>query len=343
MFFSPRISTRELAQLCHRLAISVDAGIDARKIWSREAEQAQGPAKSRFELISQAVNQGESLQDALSRTGEFFPVLFRELVAVGEYSGGLDKVFAQLAENYEYRLKLRRQFLGAITWPLVELGLAVLVIGVFIWFAGMIRDMTNSDFDPLGMGLYGGRGVIIYVVFIFAVVVFIWMIIRAINRGLVWVRPIQHTLMRLPTIGNIIETLALSRLAWSMYITLNAGMEIRRAIRLSLGSTNNAYYTDHIEEIDAELLENNTLHDSFVKGGCFPTLFLDSIAVGEHTGKTAEAMATLSRQYREQAKFALKTLSVIGGFAVWALMAAIMVYFILRMAFFYLSAIGRMD
>src|SRR3990170_4438996 len=152
MFFSARISTRELMQLCHRLAISVAAGIDARKFWSREAQQAKGPLRSRLMHISQAANQGESLQDALSATGDFFPVLFRELVAVGEHTGGLDKVFAQLAEHYEYRLKLRRQFLAAITWPLVELGFAIVIVGAFIWIMGAINQANQNNFDPLGMG-----------------------------------------------------------------------------------------------------------------------------------------------------------------------------------------------
>ena len=54
MLFSPRISTRELAQLCRRLSISVDAGIDARTMWAKEAQRAKGQIRSRLEIISQA-------------------------------------------------------------------------------------------------------------------------------------------------------------------------------------------------------------------------------------------------------------------------------------------------
>jgi|SRR3989304_3170576 len=341
MFFSPRISTRELARLCHRLAISTEAGIDARRIWSRETEQAREPIRSRLDIISRAVNEGNSLQDALMDTGDFFPLMFRELVAVGEHTGGLDKVFAQMAEHYEYRLKLRRQFLAAITWPLVELGLAVLVIGLFIWFIGVIRDMTHSDFDPLGWGLYGNQGATAYFTIVFLIVVFVGLIIRAINRGLAWTRPIQRAMMRIPILGKVVETLALSRLAWSMYLTLYAGMEVRRALRLSLNSSNNAWYTDHIDEIDEKIEQGNSIHDTFVNAACFPPHFLDATAVGEQTGKLAESMALLSRQYNEQAKYAFKTLSTLGGFMVWMLIAAIIIYFIFRMASFYLGAIQQ--
>ena len=144
MLFSPRISTRELAQLCRRLAIAVEAGIDARTMWAKEAQRAKGHTRSHLQIISRAANQGESLRDALKETGDFFPVLFREMVAVGEQTGKLDAIFAQLAENCQERMKLRRQFLAVITWPMIELIAAVGIIGFLIWIMGIIRGKIRT-------------------------------------------------------------------------------------------------------------------------------------------------------------------------------------------------------
>ena len=263
MLLSPRISTRELSQLCHRLAISVEAGIDSRTIWAREAQRAKGSSRIRFAGISEAVKQGESLRDALSETGEFFPVLFREMVDVGEQTGRLDSIFSLLAEHYQGRLTLRRHFLMAITWPLIELGLAVAVIGFFIWFMGVIRQMTNGDFDPLGLGLYGNRGLAIYLAFVTIVILIIWLTIHAISRGLAWTRPIQRAVMHIPMLGKTIETLALARFAWSFNLTLHSGMNIRRALQLSLASTNNARYTDQIDTVDKEIEKGNSILEAF--------------------------------------------------------------------------------
>jgi type II secretory pathway component PulF len=341
MLFSSQISTRELAQLCHRLAISEDAGIDARTLWSRETERASGNNKIQFATISQAVNKGESLRDAINATGDFFPVLFRELVAVGEQAGRLDAVFSQLSEHYQNQFTLRRQFLAAIVWPLIQLTMSIVVIGFLIWIMGAVREMANSNIDPLGLGLYGDRGLSIYISFILIAAVLLWIMIRAARRGLAWTRPIQRILMRLPGLGKALETLALARLAWTLHLTLEAGVAVRQALRLSLNSTNNARFIDKIDSVDAEIENGNSIHEAFVKAGCFPIEFLDATAVGEESGKLTNAMANLSRQYQEQARYALKTINSIAAFLVWLVIAAIIISAIFRLALFYVSAINQ--
>jgi len=343
MLFSPRISTRELAQLCRRLSISVDAGIDARTMWGKEAQRAKGQLRSRLEIISEAVSQGESLREALRGTGEFFPVLFREMVDVGEQTGRLEAIFAQLADHCQEKLKLRRQFLGIITWPMIELIAAIGAIGFLIWITGIIREMNQNqdNIDPLGFGLYGNRGLAIYLAFVSAVAAIVWLTILAINRGLAWTRPIQRAVMRIPALGKALETLALARLAWSLSATLQSGMEIRRALKLSLASTNNARYTDKIESIDGEIEQGNSIFEAFFQAGCFPAEFLDAIAVGEQSGKLDDAMTRLSRQYHEQAQFAMKTINTVAAFLVWMIIAAIIIMMIFRLASFYIGAINQ--
>ncbi len=71
MLISPRISTRQLANLCSRLSTSLEAGIDLRKVWGQEAERAGAlAARSRFHKVSEAVNRGDSLAEALDSTGD---------------------------------------------------------------------------------------------------------------------------------------------------------------------------------------------------------------------------------------------------------------------------------
>ena len=220
-------------------------------------------------------------------------MLFREMVDVGEQTGKLDAIFAQLADHCQEKLKLRRQFLAVITWPMIELIAAICAIGFLIWITGVIRGMNQNqdNIDPLGFGLYGNRGLAIYLAFIFAVAAVVWLTIYAISRGLAWTRPIQRAVMKIPALGKALETLALARLAWSLSATLQSGMEIRRALKLSLASTNNAKYTDKIETIDEEIEQGNSIFEAFSQAGCFPAEFLDAIAVGEQSGKLDESMA----------------------------------------------------
>ena len=342
MLFSPRYSTRDTAQLCQRLSIAIDAGLEVRKIWADETNRAQGMAKSRFRTISQAVAEGHTMTQALAATGDYFPPLMRELTAVGEETGKLDAVYKQLAEHFQQRLQMRRMFLAAIAWPMIQLAAAIAVIALLIVIMGFIRAMNPEvNIDILGFGLYGSRGLTIYFAFILTVAVVIWLIIRAIGRGLAWTRLIQYLILRIPYIGKTVEKLCLARFVWTFYITLESGMEIRRAVRMSLKSTNHALYIDRIAEIDKAIVQGASLTDAFGDARCFPREFLDALAVGEQSGRLSQTMENQSRQYQDQARAATAVLTTIAGFAVWAIIAAIIVMMIFRLAGFYLGTINN--
>jgi type II secretory pathway component PulF len=171
----------------------------------------------------------------------------------------------------------------------------------------------------------------------------VWLTILAITRGVAWTRPIQRAVMKIPALGKALETLALARLAWSLSATLQSGMEIRRALKLSLASTNNVRYTDKIETIDGEIEQGNSIFEAFFQAGCFPADFLDAIAVGEQSGKLDDQMAVLSRQYHEQAQFAMKTLNTVAAFLVWMMIASIIIMMIFRLASFYFGEINKLS
>lgn len=342
MLFDARVQPKELAQLCRRLSTTLTAGIDARTVWRREAEgrSSQGLRRRLIE-VHEAVAAGRSVNDGLARTGEYFPPMFREMVQVGEQTGQLPEVFRQLAEHYDHQLTLKKAFLSAITWPMLQLAAAIMVIGVLIWVLGMLpRAPGGEPIDILGLGLIGNSGLVIYSLFVAAVIGAIALVIQAVRRGLVWTRPLQRVVMALPGIGSCLQTLALSRLAWCLHVTMETGMDLRHALALSLGSTHNARYTDHSERVVSKVAGGQEIYEAFSATGVFPRDFLDTMEVGERSGRLPESMAVLSQQYQDQARRALATLTVLAGFAVWGLVAMLIIAMIFRLAMFYIGTIN---
>ena len=336
MWFSPRIATKQLAGLCRRLSMSLEAGIDLRTVLSREKDRAQGALRRRLALLSAAANEGTSLPDALRATGDYFPEVFRNLVEVGDHTGHLGESCAQLAEHYENQVRLRREFLSAIAWPMLQLAAAICVIGFMIWILGIIGD---GQTDILGWGLLGTSGLAIYSLIVVTILAAVSLLIFAVRRGVAWTRPVQRLMLRIPVLGKALETLALSRLAWTLHLTLQAGMQIRRAVRLSLLSAQNARYVDQIPQVEQSIRDGNSLYETFLETDGYPAEFLDSLRVGEQSGQVVESMAILSRQYRERAAAALSTLTMIAGFLVWGAVATVIVILIFRIFSFYLGTI----
>lgn len=342
MLFSARIGLRELAQLCRRLSTGLEAGVDVRRVWAREREGYLSPTLRRhFEEMIEAINRGETVSDALAETGSYFPPLFLELVNVGEQTGKLAEVLKRLANHYEHQLKLRQIFIGAITWPMMQLIMAVGIIGLLIYIMGFLpKGEDGKPFDILGLGLIGSQGLIVYLIVIGALVAAIAIVIQAIRRGLVWTRPIQLALVKVPGLGKPIETLALAQFSWTMYVTLEAGMDLLKALPLCLRSTGNAHYTDHTSDIIQEIRHGGEITHALADTKAFPRTFLDSMHVGEESGRLPETLAILSEQYQDQAKRAMAAMTVVGGFMVWGLVGMIIIMAIFRIASFYLGILN---
>ena len=326
MLGEPRIGLKPLAAVCRRLAISLGAGVDVRTVFNREAKSARGPGHRSFAEISDAVAAGGSISDGFGAHGGYFPEFFRQMVHVGETTGHLPEIFRQLADHYEYQLKLRRTLVSSITWPLIELGLALSVIGLLIWLMGMIPQLKGNDM--LGLGLQGTSGLVKYAGFLALVAVIGLLIHRATVRGMLWVAPLQRLVMHVPQLGRAVETMAISRLAWAMHVTLNSGMEVREAIKLSLKSTQNVYYTQHIDAVMRDITKGREIYEALRDTGAFSIDFLDAVQVGEESGNLVESMGKLADQYQDQAKLAMNTMTILLGVAITGLIAMIIIYFI---------------
>lgn len=340
MFFS-RISTRQLADLCNRVSTSLSAGVDMRTVWQNEAKRAQGlRASKHMRTVSEAVNDGADMREALANTDDYFPELFHEIAHVGHQTGHLDEAMAQLAGHYEFQLKIRRGFLLAMAWPLIELGISILVIGLLIYVLGVIGKSTGTPIDVLGFGLIGTSGLIKYFSFLGLIAGVIALIWWGIRRGLAWTKPVQRFMIRVPGIGTAIDSLALGRLSWTLHLTLNSGMDTRRAVALALRTTRNARYTDEMKSIDSWIQQGSSLYDAFEQTKVFPQSFLDVLLVGENTGMIVESMKKLADQYREKSEAAMKVLAVVAFFVSFGLIAAILIAVIFRLAMFYIGTIN---
>ncbi|MBX7165366.1 MAG: type II secretion system F family protein [Pirellulales bacterium] len=342
MLLAARMNLRELAGFTRRMATALDAGLDVRRVWAREVE-ARWPRSLRepLESVRRAMASGSSLHDAIDATGEVFPPLFRELITVGEQTGHLPEVFRRLAVHYENQLRLRRVFWAAITWPLLQLVSAVCIVGFVIWVLGWIAQSRGTEaVDIFGLGLTGERGAMIWFLSVGAIAVggFVAWRFAARNRAVQGVA--EAVAMQVPGLGRALDTLALARLAWTLELTTNTGMPLTQAVTMSLRATRLARYVGLTDEVAADIRAGHELSASLGQTRRFPREFLESLEVGERSGRVPESMAALAKQYEERAGLAIAALTTIAGFAVWALVAGLIIVLIFRMFFFYLDALN---
>lgn len=332
MFFSSRIRLKPLAQLCHRLATATKAGIDDRRIWRSEAERGGRAQQTQVGLVAEQLERGQPIDQAIKAAGDFFPPLFRQMIAVGEVSGQLEHTYKQLAHHYDRTLAARRVFMQRMSWPAFQFGMTVFVVGLLIWVMGMIADTRGgTPVDPLGVGLVGTRGLIIYMNIVIVAGIAVMLALESARRGHLWARTLKEWALRLPVLGGALKTLALARMTWAMQLVFDTPMDLRTAIPLAMDASGNRYYSQHGPQVARSIANGASIHRSLAETGVMPTDFLDAVAVGEESGSIVETMRRLSDEYQERAADAMNMIAQIFGYVLWLGVAVLIIALIIRL------------
>jgi type IV pilus assembly protein PilC len=337
MFFSRHLPLPSLIELCRSLRHYLSAGLTLRDVFRQQAQKGRPPVRPVAARINAGLEQGEDLEGALKRERAHFPPLFLSLASVGEQTGMLPEVFRELEHYFALQLKLKRQFLTQIAWPAFQLGAAILVITFLIWILGMIAgsNPASKGFDPIGLGTGTGPalGFFFGSIATLAAVLGLYLVSRRVLRaGLV-----DGFLLRLWVFGPCLEALALTRFCLALRLTLESGMSVIKAVRLSLEATGNAAFAAAAPVAQAGVRAGEELTVALGATRLFPAEFLHVVAVGEESGQLTEVLAKQSEQYAEESERRLHVLAQVAGWGVWLVVAILIIIAIFRIFMTYLD------
>lgn len=341
MLFSPRFSLSHLIELCRALRHYLGAGLSLVDGFRQQAKSGAQPVRPVAGRIAQALERGDSLEDALRREERYFPPLFVALTRVGEHSGMMAEVFGELEKYFSMQRKMWRQFLAQITWPAIQFVLSIFVLALLILILGLIAESRGGKpLDPLGLGLAGPSGAMIFLLGVFGILGGLGAAYGLIRRSVKGSIALKTYLLRLPAIGPCMRALALTRFCMALRLTTETGMSIVRAMRLSLSATGNEAFTVRSEKIEEELRNGEELTTALAKSGLFPEEFQHMLTVAEESGTLDQVLAHQTKHYHEEAGRRLAALTGLAGYGVWAMVGLVIIIAIFRIANWYIGLLG---
>jgi type II secretory pathway component PulF len=339
--FTRRIPLPDLIDLCRSLRHQLGAGLSIQRVLSQQSERGRSSIRATAARLGAAIRGGDNLSGAIEREGDTFPPLFLAMTKVGESTGHIAEIFGELERYFELELQLRRQFRSQTFLPILQFVFAVAVMAGVIYIVGMIASMLGGPPLVTLFGLSGGAGALAFLGVVFGSIAAIWLIyaiVSRLGRQKVWM---DWLLLNLPAIGPCAYAVTMSRFTLALQLTLDSGVPVAKALKLSFEATGNAFFKSRSDVAVQTVKSGKSLYKALTDCQLFDDQFLEMVITSEESGSVPEMMRHLVQQYQDDTARKLKIATGLASGAVWFCVAAFIVWGIFKLAGVYLGALEK--
>ena len=317
MTSSTKVSMQETAIMCRQLSTLVNAGVNVLEAVSDVAAMVQNAYfKSVLLKIAENVKSGATLSDSLAKYKKIFDNTFVSMVAVGERSGKLAKVLADLAEHLENTVKLRRKIKSAMSYPIfVGSFFIVVFIGIVFVLIPKFEDMFASFGAELplptqmvvNVSHFCVDHLLLLIVFlvIFYILFKIWT--RTPHGLLVW----HKSFFKVPKFSPIYTKMIFAGFFQTLSTLVKSGVDMVSSIQIAANTLNNTYVKSVLNDIKESVVAGELFSDRMDKYEVFPKMIVKMTAVGEKTGQMDEMFDKITDYYNDEVDAAVATISSI--------------------------------
>jgi general secretion pathway protein F len=311
-----RIPPMERSIATRQLSTLVMAGIPLVESLNALVDQIEhAKLASVFASVRDRVNEGSSLADALSATGQF-DNLYLSMIRAGEASGALGPVLARIADYLEDQLRLSGKVMSIMLYPAVMLTFSMVVVGVLVTMVlPQVTTMMSSmdqDMPPLTLFIIGVSDILRE---------WWWALLLLVIAGLLGLRAYKRTergreawdrlRLRLPVFGKLTRVLAVARLTRTLSTLLASGVGIVKALEIGRHVANNEVIAQAIDTARISIIEGESLAAPMRASGEFPGMVTTMIEVGEQSGELEAMLARVSDTYDEQVENTITRLTAL--------------------------------
>ena len=313
-FFSvgSKVSLGELTVFCRQFSIMINVGISVvDSLNMLQQQKFSGLMKKILYMMSEDVQSGLLLSEAMQKHKKTFPEFFRSMVFVGEKSGSLDKVLVNVADYYEKSAALRKKIKSAMSYPAILLALTIGLVALMVFYVIPTFQKALSTMElempALTMAIFNISNFMIenwrkIAVIVMSVIAFFILLGRT-KQG----KYLYHTFMvYVPPIKAFTSYSVASKFARTFGLLLYSGMDIVASLDLvtTLLGNKNVEKRFRLAVTDIKKGMNMTL--AFEAYHLFPQLLMQMIAVGEKTGALDEVLMSSCRHFDELTENALQ-------------------------------------
>ncbi|TPN87675.1 type II secretion system F family protein [Aquimarina algicola] len=312
--FGTSFSSKKKEQWYAELSILLKSGIDLRSGLELLAD-TQKKEKDQ-ELMSSMLSQlvaGSSFSDILKQNKNFTDYEYYA-IKIGEQTGQQAQIAFELSEFYKRKNELRREIISALTYPIIVMCTALLVIAFMLKY---VVPIFVDIFKQNKVDLPGITEAIIS--FSNFVSDNSWLLLGSILVGVTamifiskkkWYRKILGKIqLRLPILGNYFQRIYMAQFTQAVSLLTMAKVPLVDSIDLVKNMINFYPLQEGLHKTRDLVLVGGSLSSAFAQHSIFDKKMIAMIRVAEETNQTEFIFQRLNEQYNQQVKHQSQVIS----------------------------------
>lgn len=307
-FFSKRkMKNKYLIFWLAQLSTYIKSGVtltEAVKILAKQNKNSS--YKKSFDSMIYELTMGESFSEALRKQGNMFPGLLVNMVKASEKIGDIEATLDDMSEYYDQMEKNRKLIIGAMTYPIIILVFAVVVVSFIM---GYIIPQFIDVYDSLGIELNPYTQAIVnfsnfilanwrYLIMGLVGIIIVFKLL--LSKVKAFKTAFQYILMHLPVIGNIMIYKEMTMFSKTFAALNKNNVLLTESIDILSKITNNEIYKMIMFDTISNLLRGDKMSQSFKDNWAVPELAYYMISTGESTGELSDMLEKVADYYQSQ-------------------------------------------
>ena len=323
LFQRKKINSKVLMIFTRQLATLIDAGLPLLKGLGVLAKQEKDHVlRGAINHMADSVQGGSTFSEAMGQHPKIFNRLYVSMVKAGEIGGVLELVLTRLAEFQEKAQKIKNKVKSAMTYPIVVLVIALLIL--FFLLTTIVPKFGKIFEDMLGQGSQ-----------------LPWLTLKVMAASefvqSMWIPPnLYYTLggiflvglgwwslnntekgrngfdrfkLRMPVFGDLTRKSAIARFTRTLGTLVTSGVPILQALNITKETAGNVVLSDAIAKVHDAVKEGESIVSPLEASGVFPPMVISMVDVGEETGQLPEMLLKVAEVYDDEVDNAVESLT----------------------------------
>jgi type IV pilus assembly protein PilC len=319
------VNKKVLTTFTRQMSTLQDAGLPLlRSLQILESQQKPGLFKNILMGVTEEVEGGSSLSEAMAKFPKAFDTLFVKMVNAGEIGGVLDVILQRLSEFMEKSERLKSRIKGAMIYPVVVICFAVLILAAIMMF---IIPQFEEIFTDFGVELpaltvwltqtsrwvagtnptsnFTGEGGV-YIVCAIPAFLIGFSLIRKTKPGRI-VTDVMF--LYIPVFGKLVRKSTIARFTRTLGTLISAGVPILQAVTITAETCGNWRYERALMKVHDSIREGESFAEPLRASKTCDSIVVNMIDVGEETGEIDVMLMKIADNYDEEVDVAVQSLT----------------------------------